>query len=88
MDDSLDGAYGCDWMLGLPDVSAQVDSDGALLHAVVDEVEDFTLGFSFGSACNDDWHWASVNYFVEVFFAVVCFDYSCADFRDDAGGEC
>ena len=49
----------CDWVFGLPDVSAQVNAYRAFLHAIVDEVEDFLLCFSFGSACDYDWDWAA-----------------------------
>ena len=67
-------------MFGLPNVSSEVYAYGALLYAVVDEVEYFPLGVDFWASCDYYWHWAAVDDFLEVVFAVIGFNYSCADF--------
>ena len=80
VDNGSDCPNCCYRMFCLPDVSAQVYANCAFLHAVVDEVENFPLRFGFWSTCNYHRNRAAFNDFLEFFFAVVCFDYSCAYF--------
>src|SRR3990170_2048674 len=81
------GAYGGYGMFSLPNVSSKVYAYGAFLHAVIDEVEHFALSVDFWSASNHHGHWAAVNDLFEVVFAVVGFDYSCADFSGDSAAQ-
>ena len=80
MDYGSDCAYGSYGMFCLPNISSKVYAYGAFLHAIIDEVEYFTLGVDFWSSSDYYWHWAAVNDFLEIIFAVVGFDYSCANF--------
>jgi hypothetical protein len=71
VDYGSDCAYCSYRMLCLPNVSSKVYAYGAFLHAIVDEVENFTLRFGFGSACDYHGHWAAFNDLFEAVFAVI-----------------
>ena len=66
MDDVAQSPHHGHRMFALPNVSAQVDADGPVLHPVVDEVHDLTLGVRLRPTGHDYRHRASGYHFIEV----------------------
>src|SRR3972149_2773309 len=81
------GAYGGNGLFSLPNVSSEVHAYGTFLYTIVNKLEHFELSICFWSTSNHHRHWAAVNDFLEVVFAVVGLDYSCADFSGNSAAQ-
>ena len=87
VDDGPQGPYHGDGMGDLPDVSSQINADGAPLQPVMDKGHHFELGLALGTAGHDDGDRAPFDHLVKI-LAPVCLDHTGPQLGGDPAAQC
>src|SRR6266568_4419696 len=78
--------YHWHWVLGLPDVPTHVYAHGSLLDRIISELKRVQFCLKLRSSSYNQWHWAALHDFSEI-FAVVCLDKMGPDLRGDSASQ-